>query len=149
VIADVYLDDKASPAELAGIRETFRKHGFDVEPEANYMRKSADVLPWVVVVVLLTPIGSFFRAFGERAGQDAYDAVQAWVREVWEARAASEASEGSLAVEDSDGTHLILSTNIPPEALAALSEIDWAAQQGRYLTWDEVGRVWRDPVHRE
>ncbi len=79
-IESVSLDDKAVPEEVEAVREAFRRYGFDPEVEASYLRKSAGLLPWLVAVVLLSPIRSFFDAFGEDAGHDAYGAVKAWVR---------------------------------------------------------------------
>ena len=69
--------------------------------------------PWVVQVVVLVPIASFFARFGAEAGKDAYAAVREWVREGWEARGGAGTGEGSLVLMDSEASHLIL--GVDPE----------------------------------
>jgi hypothetical protein len=45
VINEVVVEDTASPAEVAAVREAFARAGFEVEVEPAYARRSADLLP--------------------------------------------------------------------------------------------------------
>jgi hypothetical protein len=146
MIERVVLDDAASPAEIARVAEVFRTYGFEVEPQPIYARRSAELLPWVLQVLLATPIAAFFASFGSEAGKDAYEAVKDWIEELWRAREGSGAGYGSVDVVDPDGTHVVASSTIPERALAALSELDWSKEKGSYLVWDEAEGRWYDPM---
>jgi hypothetical protein len=72
VIEEVLLDAAASPGEVAQVEGAFTRAGFQVKPEAAIEHRAAGAVPWVVMVILGTPIVAFLRAFGEEAGRDAY-----------------------------------------------------------------------------
>jgi hypothetical protein len=151
MIREVHLDP-TTDEEIEAVRKAFRAYGFDPDLEADYARRSwsADVLPWIVAVVLTTPITAFFAAFGTAAGaaagQDAYTAVKEWVKDVWASRSSSPAGRGYLEIEDSDNTRVILSSDTPEQALDALVSMDFEERRGEYLTWDDESGTWRDPT---
>lgn len=148
-IDSVVADVGASSDEIAAVEEAFRRAGFDVEVNADLERKSPGAsLPWIVLVVVAIPVAEFLRSFGsemgKEAGKDAYAAVKEWAKDVWRARGGGD--EGSLVLEDPDGTHLILSARLPDRALDALADLDWTATRGHYLVWDAAREEWHDPV---
>ncbi len=148
MIDEVIVEDTATPDEVAAVKEVFARAGFDVEVDAAFGRRSADVLPWIVSVVLVTPIVAFFASFGAEAGKDAYGAVKAWIAELFAARRKSGNGEGAVELKDPDGTTLILSTRYPKDAIDALARISWDQHRGGYLTWDSEAGEWRDPLKR-
>jgi hypothetical protein len=141
VIASVHLDVEASAGEVEAVRESFRRYGLDPKVKANFIRRSAGPLPWIVEVTLLAPIAVFFAELSKRAANDAYDAAKAWVKEVWAARGGR---DGALMLTDPEYTNLVLSTRIGPEALDALGDIDWDEVRGGYLLWDDEAGAWFD-----
>jgi hypothetical protein len=55
---------------------------FDVTPQPVYARRSAELLPWVLQVVLAAPVAAFFASFGGEAGNDAYKTFKDWIKEL-------------------------------------------------------------------
>jgi hypothetical protein len=147
LIKRLLVESSASPAEIEDVQAVFARAGFDVTADPAYERRSAALLPWIVEVTLAAPIAAFFVAFGTKAGEDAYSAVKSWAREMFDARRASGSGEGSLAISDSEGTNLILSSGIPERALDDLRQLEWPAHAGEYLIWDDH-RGWHDPMKR-
>jgi hypothetical protein len=143
VVEEVSLDVRASPGEVRLVEEAFTRAGFQVEANPKVNSRGAGVPPWLVYVTIAVPVADFFRAFASEAGRDAYAAVKAWANDVMAAR--RESGDGSIRLDDSDGTTLILHTSFPDEALDALAEIDWSEMTGGgYLLWGaETGR-WFD-----
>jgi hypothetical protein len=144
----ILIEDTAPSGHTKAVARTFERAGFKVEVKAEYGRKAADVLPWVVRAVVLVPIAAFFASFGGEAGKDAYASVKEWVRDVWESRKGAGTEEASLVLMDSDASQLILSSSLPNEALDALRRIDWREKHGGYLVWDSAEREWRDATPR-
>ena len=144
-IEAVVTDAEAAPQEIAALEEAFRRAGLDVEVNAVLERKSAgQLVPWVVSVTLTVPIAAFLSTLATEAAKDAYPALKQWVKDVWNAR--SQRGDGSLALEDPEGSHVIIATRIPDEAIHGLTEIDWTVKRGHYLIWDEARDEWRDPT---
>ena len=117
---DVACDTAATPAELAAVEAAFDRAGFEVHATRAVEARSGDLLHWVIYVTLGFPITAFFSSFGSEAGKDAYPKVKRWVTDIWAARNGT----GSMRLQDSDHTDLVLSSQLPDEALDALREID-------------------------
>jgi hypothetical protein len=151
-ISHVSLDSSASNREVVAVRESLHKYGFDAEVEPDYEARAAALVPWIVLVALGIPVGSFLRAFGaeagKAAGRDAYELFKAWVREVWDARRPSESDRGSVVLNDPAGTTVVLNTGLADDALDALARLDWDMVEGDYLTWDADRGAWRDVTRR-
>jgi hypothetical protein len=80
-IESVYLDVDASAGEVAAVEEAFARAGFTIEARPVIAARSADLVPWAVVVALALTVEGFFQGFGSEAGKDAYLAVKEWVPE--------------------------------------------------------------------
>lgn len=145
----VFIEETAPPGDVEAVEAAFAQAGFDVRVVAGYGRKAAGPLDWVIHITLAVPILAFFASFGAEAGKDAYGSVKDWTRRLWSARRGAGTGEGSVVLADPEGSHLILSSSIPPDALDALREIDWTAKRGGYLIWDTARREWRDPRKRD
>lgn len=144
----VLIEDTATAAEVDAVVRSFARAGLDVEVVPAVARRSADLLPWLVRVAVLVPIGSFFATFGAEAGKDAYSALKAWILDLAAVRSGSGDGSGSIELVDPDATHLIFSNSISEEAIEALRLLDWTAKRGDYLVWDAQRREWWDPTRR-
>jgi hypothetical protein len=144
IIEEILIEDTAPPGHVDAVHEAFKQAGFDVEVEPAWLRKSADLLPWVVKVSVDGTIGGFFGALGV----DAYTKFKALVRDLWRARDGAGNGEGDIDIADSEDTRLILPSSLPEEALDALEAIDWSQQHGSYLVWDANRHEWTDPTRR-
>jgi|SRR5689334_5155909 len=148
VESPVLIEATASPAEVDAVARAFERAGLSVEVVAAVERRSIDLLPWLVRVALLVPVGSFFATFGSEAGRDAYAALKAWIRDLSDARNTAGNGRGSIELVDPDSTHVVFPSSISEEALDALRLLDWSATRGDYLVWDAERRVWWDPTKR-
>lgn len=144
----VYIEDTATPDHRDAVTQAFARAGFDVDVEAGYGRRSADVLPWIVQVDLLLPVKVFLLAVVGAAGTDAYSGVKKWVKDVRSARAGAGTGEGSIQIRDPDHTTVILPTTLPDEGVDALRDLDWDEMRSGYLVWDPDRKVWWDPLKR-
>lgn len=141
---EVMIEDTAPPGHTEAVAEAFKRVDLVVEVEAAWIRKSADVLPWVVKIAVDGTLAGFFGALGV----DAYSTFKRLVHEVREARTGAGDGTGSIDVSDSDNTHLILSDSLPDEALDALRDLDWSEKRGEYLVWKPDRNEWVDPLKR-
>lgn len=150
MIESVNTEAGAHAPELAAVREVFQRAGFEVDVQPVLIRRSAGVLPWIVSVTLTVPIAAWFTSFavesGKLAAQDAHAAVKVFAKGVFAARHDAGSGRGALDLEDPEGSQLILSSDLPDEALDALAGIDWDEARGGYLTWDTTERRWLDPM---
>ncbi len=144
----VLIEDTAPPEHVTTVTEAFRRAGFDVEVAPIFHRKAADLLPWLVKVVVILPIGAFFTSFAVEGGKDAYGAVKEWIKDVSASRTGAGTGEGSLWLSDPDRTNLVLSSSLPDEAIEKLRDIDWGAKRGDYLVWNASRSEWMDPTKR-
>ena len=141
----VELDTDARLDELVAVEAVFRRAGFDVAVNATYERRSAAVA-WMITITLGVPITAFVRALGAETGKDVSVALNDWVHDLWQSRTRP---DGSIVLEDPDGTRVIVATRIPDPAIDALADVDWAAERGRYLVWDVDAGEWLDPSRRD
>jgi hypothetical protein len=87
--------------------------------------RSGGAIPWVIYVILGAPIATFFTTIAAEAGKDAYQPIKRWAVELLAARRGG----GAVDIRDSDGMRLVFSSELPDEALAALSNLDWSKFQ--------------------
>jgi len=142
----VAIETEASPEQLAAVAEEFARAGFGVEVEASYARRSADLLPWVILLELRVQTKPFFDAFLTQAGADTYTAIKNFLRRMSQARKGAGTGEGEIRIRDPDKTWVILRSTLPDEAIEALRDLDWDAVRGDYLEWDYSRKVWYDPT---
>ncbi len=142
----VSADVDARDDELAALDQAFGRIGFEIRSQAAVEMKSLGDLPWAIYIEIGAPLATFFSTIAQRAGDDAYDAVKRWAKEVLAARANAERDRGSAVVNDPDGTNLVLTPGLSPEALDALAKLDWSSVSGEYLLWDERAGEWLDAM---
>ena len=143
LIRSVHTEMKIEPEELADIGAVLHAAGFDVNVHAKYDTRSGPIVPWLIGITLTAPISGFLTTLAARAADDAYPGIKAFVMGLWQAR---RRPDGSVVIDDPDGTHLVVATSIPEHAIDALANLDWSAKQGHYLIWDEARDLWLDPT---
>lgn len=148
-IQRVVIERTAPPEHAAAVKEAFARAGFDVEVECAYGWKSADVLQWIVLVILALPLRGFLEGFGSAAGADAYKAVKAWLEDVSSARSGAGTGKGSIQISDPEHSNVILPSPLPDEAIDALRDLDWSEHRGDDLFWDRTRKIWIDPSKRD
>jgi hypothetical protein len=146
LIRSVHTDMKIEPEELAEVGAVFRAAGFDVNVHPKYDTRSGPIVPWLIGITLTAPMSAFLTTLAARAADDAYPGVKAFFIGLWHAR---RRPEGSVVVEDPDGTHVVLVTAVAEHAIDALADIDWTTKRGHYLIWDEARQQWLDPTRPE
>jgi hypothetical protein len=144
LLAEVMIEDTAPPGHNEAVAEAFKRVDLVLEVEAVWMRKSADILPWVVKVAVDGTLAGFFGALGVNA----YSKFKRLVHDLREARTGAGDGTGSIDISDSDNTHLILPDSLPDEALDALRDVDWSEKRGEYLVWKPNRHEWVDPLKR-
>ena len=146
----VHIEATAPAEHIAAVEEAFARAGFRVAVAADYERRGADVLPWVVLVILESPIKPFFDAFAAKAGEDAYDGLKQLLRDIRTARSGAGTGEGSIHIfSDSERTNVVLSSPLPDEAVEGLRDLDWNEVRGDWLVWDPQRKTWGDPRKRD
>jgi hypothetical protein len=150
VEVEVQADVGATSQELAAVTEAFKRAGFVVRPEAVIAARSAGLVPWLLYVTISAPIAAFFTSFASRSGSkaadDVYPLIRQWVEDLWAARRGAGNGTGSVVLQDSRDSQLVLSSTLPEEALEALRDVDWAAVEGDYPIWSEKKRQWLDQM---
>jgi hypothetical protein len=126
----VSINEFASKEELEGVEEAFRSAGIEVEVEANYFMKSADAVPWIVLVSVGFAAGGFFRGYFGKLGADAATKTQEWVRALRKARESSPALPGSVVIKDANRNTVVLG-DPPLEAYENCSSSTWTPRTGR------------------
>lgn len=151
-IEEVLLLRHASEEDVAAVEAAFAAAGFEVRARAEVELRGGGIgswggasLPWDVYVVLGVPLALFLQGFMSAAGEDAYDAVKRWVRDIVAAHdRPGYYRNGAIDVRDSAGGGIVFSAGLSDEAFAALRLLDWSAVEGDLLLWDADTGRWYD-----
>jgi hypothetical protein len=108
-IKSVSIEASLDPDEhVAAVQEVFARWGFDVKPGPSPLKGGLPTgLVWGVFLVLTTPIGTFFKTLGTRAGENAFDALKSWVRDLI-AAGKNTGGPGVIHIVDSRGGVLMI-----------------------------------------
>jgi hypothetical protein len=139
----VSINDFASREEIKAVEDAFRSAGIGARVDANYMMKSADLVPWIVSITLGYAAGAFFQGFFGKLGADAATKMQAWVRDLRKAWESSPAKPGSIVIRGQNGTIVVIG-DPPAQAYESLLELDWEEVAGGYVLWDDSAGEWQD-----
>jgi len=138
----ISIEDTAPPGHKDAVVEAFREAGFEVEVVADYGRRSAGVLPWIVRITLDETIKGFFITLGGVGFKALYDSIK-------KARKGTNSEdEGTVELYDSESSWMILPASLPDEAIDALSDLDWDRLRGGYLIWNSEDKEWYNATPR-
>lgn len=146
-IVEVILESEATDTDQAAVAEVFESEGIRAEVNAAFVRRSADVLPWLIEIEKGAKYLAVALAGGLLAapGADGWAAVKRLVGRLYEAR---KGSPGNVVVRDpGTNTEIPLEPDLPDEAYQRLLEIESPqAPQSGILRWDRERRQWVDPL---
>ncbi len=138
----ISIEDTAPPGHKDAVVEAFREAGFEVEVVADYGRRSAGVLPWIVRITLDETIKGFFITLGGVGFKALYDSIKK------ARKGANSEDEGTVELYDSESSWMILPASLPDEAIDALSDLDWDRLRGGYLIWNSEDKEWYNATPR-
>jgi hypothetical protein len=170
MVKELFVDDQATPEEAVAVKEAFARAGFPATVERGLQWGGVGEEPWGVVVTLGVPIPAFFAAFATEGATDAYPAVNAWAKEIFEARG-SDRRRGEILLHGRGEGIIALWSDMPEAAFDSLAELDWRpVAQGavvasdilaadfrwhlhtrdpaRYFKWDAAQNEWIDQYQR-
>jgi hypothetical protein len=130
----VLLDVEASPEEVAAVERVVRSFGIGGRVEAGLHRKALGDLPFTVYVFM--PVAAGFLG---ALGTDLYAGLKRFLTGIVEAR---NGRRGAVVIRD--GAQLVLSSDLPDEALQALAELDPSELEDGYWVWDRDAHEWRN-----
>jgi hypothetical protein len=125
---DVMLETECTDADIAAVSEVFESAGIPVGVSAVYARRSAGLLPWVIIIgggmLPWVFLKAALQGAGDEAGRDGWRALMRLVTALYEARKDSRASEGTVTIEPSEVREILLPRDLPEEAYRQL----WKSQ---------------------
>ena len=124
--------------EIDALRRLFDEAGMPAIVHANYSRRSADPLPWVMIVK--APLMAFVLALAGKAGGDAWEALRSAINRIYEVRRRADRPDGAIIL-DEGGRRVVLTTDLPDEAGRSL--IAGELPTTGYVVWDPEAEVWR------
>jgi hypothetical protein len=138
----ISIEDTAPPGHKDAVVEAFRESGFEVQVVADYGRRSAGVLPWIVRITLDETIKGCFITLGGVGFKVLHDSIKK------ARKGANSEDEGTVELYDSESSWMILPASLPDDAIDALSDLDWDRLRGGYLVWNSEDREWYNATPR-
>lgn len=140
VIAEVLVEEGVPEDELEALQVLFDEAGAPAVVKAAIARRSADLLPWAMLIK--APLLAFLTTLATKAASDAWDALAVFVAKVYAERRRSGRPEGSIRFDDEDGPRtVILTDRIPDAAYEQLARGE--LPEAGYFVWDDETRSWR------
>jgi len=147
VTVEVSLEAEASAADRAAVAGVFESVGIRADVQATYIRRSADLLPWLIVIaVAVRFLWAAVGGAGDEAGRDAWKGLKWLVAGLYEARRSSQSPQGGVSIRDSEtGVEIQLPPGLPDQAYVRIVQIATpSAPLSGILRWDEDAQDWRD-----
>ena len=112
---EVILESEVTDAERAAVAAAFESAGVQADVQGACIRHSADLLPWLIEIIV-TGVGARFMwaaaaGAGDEAGRDVWKALKKLITGLYEARQASWAPQGRVSLRDSDSK---MRSSFPP-----------------------------------
>jgi hypothetical protein len=147
---EVILESESADADRLAVAEVFESAGIRADVQGAYIRRSADILPWLIEIVAAGAVTKFLWAAaagaGDEAGRDAWQGLKRLITSLHEARKASRAPQGGVTIRDPEsGVVIQLGSDLPDEAYRLLYEIEtFSAPLSGILRWDSKAQDWKD-----
>lgn len=141
----VLIEDTAPLGHAQAVAAAFARAGFQVEVAPRYGRRGADLLPWIVRVVLLVPTAHSLLSSPRKQARTPTPQLRSGSAT---SRQLAGTGEGSIHLVDPDASNVVLSSGLSENAIDALGEINWDEHRGDYLVWDASREEWRDLTKR-
>jgi len=147
VIVEVSLEAEASAADREAVARVFESADIRADVRADYIRRSADLLPWLIVIgVTVRFLWAAVGGAGDEAGRDAWRGLKSLVTGLYEARRSSESPQGGVSIRDSEtGVEIQFPPGLPDLAYIRIVQIESpSAPLSGILRWDENAQDWTD-----
>ena len=147
---EVILESEVTDVERAAVAQVFESAGIPADVEGAYIRRSADLLPWIIEITVAATATRFMWAAvggaGDEAGRDAWKGLKMLITGLYEARRASRAPQGGVSLRDSTSEiEIQLPPDLPDAAYRRLCEIEnLTAPLSGILRWDNDQQDWTD-----
>jgi hypothetical protein len=147
---EVILESEVPEVERAAVAEVFESAGIQADVKGAYIRRSADLLPWIIEITAAATVARFTWAAvagaGDEAGRDAWKALKRLITSLYEARRTSRAPQGGVNFRDSEAkVEIQLPPDLPDAAYRRLWEIENpVAPLSGILRWDNDLQDWTD-----
>lgn len=101
---EVSLEAEASPADQAAVAGVFESADIQADVRADYIRRSADLLPWLIVIGVVAArfLWAAVGGAGDEAGRDAWKGLKWLVNALYEARRPSQSPQGGVSISDQE-----------------------------------------------
>jgi hypothetical protein len=113
---EVILESEMTDVERAAVAEVFESAGIQTDVQGIYIRRSADLLPWIIQITVAAAAGRFMWAAvagaGDEAGRDGWKGLKMLITGLYEARRASRAPQGGVTLRDSGSK---VEIQLPPD----------------------------------
>ncbi len=147
---DIILESESTTADRAAVADVFTSAGLAANIRGAYIRESAGLDPWIIVISATT--GTFLvsaaKAFGEEVGKDAWKGLKLLITALYQSRKNSRAPEGEVQFSDPNTRiNVHLPAGLPDQAYRRLYEIEHlrAALSGN-LVWKDDAQDWVDEL---
>src|ERR1041385_1175674 len=125
----VFIEVTAAREEIETVERVFSDAGLHVAVDPELPLSGGPRLPveWALQITLAVPIATFFATLARKAGEDAYSAFAAFVRQLVSKRG----QRGQITLWDKRA-EIWVAVPVPPseEAMAALRDVDWKSARG-------------------
>ena len=138
IMAEIIVEEGAPEEELRRLQAIFDEAGAPAVITAGYGRRSAELLPWVMLIK--APLGAFLMAIATKAGSDAWDALKVLVKRVYAERRRPGHRDGTIRLDD-EALTVILTLDLPDRAYKQLADGEFPATG--YFLWDDASGSWR------
>lgn len=147
---EVLLEDTCSAADLAAVTRVFEDAGIPADIARGVVRRSAGLLPWVILIgggyASWTFVKAAIQGAGDEAGREGWRALMRLVKGLYEARSGSQLADGTVSVRaEQPAVEIVFSEDLPEGAYEQLWEIESPrAPLSGVLMWDNEAQAWRD-----
>jgi hypothetical protein len=148
VTVEVSLEAEASAADREAVVRVFESADIQADVRADYIRRSADLLPWLIVIGVVAArfLWTALGGAGDEAGRDAWRGLKSLVTGLYEARRSSESPQGGVSIRDSEtSVEIQLPPGLPDQAYIRIIQIEFPnAPLSGILRWDDNAQDWTD-----
>jgi hypothetical protein len=118
---EVWTLQSHTPENVAALRHGLEDAGYRDIKFVQHARADGGLLPWVVVVLVGTSVGAFFKGFFTKAGEDAWKALAQWTAALYRGRTESPILSGEVEVCDEERrVRVVLDAALPQRAFFLL-----------------------------
>jgi len=129
----VVIEYDVPDGRVEAVERALREAGIEATVDASYESRALGSLIWLVYVPLGTGLVAFFKAIGEQAGTDAWEAMKQLVTNLLAARV--DDREGHIRIRADDYNDVYVFGELPEEAYRALFDLDWSGLRAGSLVW--------------